>query len=216
MPRARLLAVAAFALAAVAVAVADAPKKEEKPARPTTKEEFAALAKDGPKPPWLLFPGQTRVQDEIKYGTVVAVSADAIEIRPSGKKEGTVKYPPHALLATGAVCHWVSDAHCYLLDDVRKGDVVILGVGTVDQDKGAECFYVRIHERPGGAVPPSRKPSDTKPYHLEREYELYYKRQGLETPEEVKTAAEKRRFLAEKGIPIPPEEPKKDDPKKKD
>jgi len=51
-------------------------------------------------------------------------------------------------------------------------------------------------------VPPSRKPSDTKPYHLDREYELFYQRKGEKTPEELKTAEEKRKFLLEKGVPL--------------
>lgn len=193
---------------------ADSPKEQiaskEKAARPTTKEEFAALAKEGPKPPWRPFSGvgHKRVREELLDGTVVAVSADVIEVRPKGKKE-TVKFPPHALLATGAVCHWEHDSTCYLLDDVQKGDVVVVAYGTVDKVKGPECFYLCIRERPGGVVPPSRKPSDTRPYHLEREYELFFERQGLKTPEEEKTAAEKRRFLLSKGITPPEKDDKK-------
>jgi len=193
-----------------------ASKEKEKAVRPTTKEEFAALAKDGPKPPWLPFTGQQRVLDERIRGTVVEVSADAIEVRPKGKKE-TVKFPPHVLLATGAVCHWETDSTCYLLDDVQKGDFVLVSYGTVDKEKGPECFYVSIQERPGGVVPPSRKPSDTKPYHLDREYELFYERKGEKTPEALKSAEEKRKFLVERGVPLTAagtrEPPKKDEKK---
>ncbi|MEO2090891.1 MAG: hypothetical protein ABGY75_15535 [Gemmataceae bacterium] len=218
--------VALWLLAACGVsALADPPKEQpaakEKASRPTTNEEFAALAKEGPRPPWMPFSGvgHKMVTGEIIHGTVVEVSADAVEIRPKGKKE-TVKFPPHALLATGAVCHWETDCDCYLLDDVQKGDLVILRVGKVDKVKGAECFHIRIHERPGGVVPPSRKPSDTNPYHLQREYELFWERQGLKTPEELKTLADKMKFRAERGQlpPLPPvwNPPEKKDDKKKD
>ena len=118
--------------------------------------------------------------------------------------------------ASGAVCHWETDSRCYLLDDVQRGDVVTLGVGTVDKYVGVECLYVTIRERPGGVMPPSRKPSDTKPYHIQREYELYYERKGEKTPEELKTAEEKRKFLLEKGVKLPPAgelPPKKEDKK---
>ncbi len=81
----------------------------------------------------------------------------------------------------------------------------MLAVGTVDEKIGDECFYLKIRERPGGFVPASRKPSDTKPYHLTREYELYYERMKLETPESLKTADEKKKYLAEKGMPILPD-----------
>jgi hypothetical protein len=218
--------VALWVLTACGVsAQADHPKEQpaskEKATRPTTKEEFAALAKAGPRPPWMPFSGvgHKMAQEEIIHGTVVAVSADSIEILPKGKKEA-VKFAPHTLLATGGVCHWVSDSLCYLLDDVQKGDVVLISVGTVDNVKGPECYYVRIRERPGGVVPPSRKPSDTKPYHLQREYELSYERKGEKTPEELKTLADKMKFRAERGQlpPLPPvgNPPEKKDDKKKD
>ena len=61
-----------------------------------------------------------RVHDERITGTVVAVSREFIEIRPEGKGE-TVKYPPHTLLDTGAVCHWETESCCYLLDDGAGG-----------------------------------------------------------------------------------------------
>lgn len=179
-------------------------EKQASPAkkRPTTKEEFAELAKEHPSPPWFPYPGRNRVNDDRVYGTVVEVSADSIEVRPFGKKE-TVKYPPHVLLATGAVCHWLLDDGCYLLDDVKKGDEVMLGVGTVDKEKGAECFYVSITKRSGDVVPPSRKLS-SKPYHLSQQRRLDFEAKGEFTPEELKDYAEKQKLYAEKGLPPPP------------
>lgn len=196
-------------------------KQEDK--RPTTREEFAALAKAGPKPPWIPFgPGHKMVRDEMIDGTVMAVSREAIEIRPWGKKE-TVKYPPHTLLDTGAVCHWETDAQCYLLDDVKKGDEVLLGFGTVDKEKGEECFYVRIRKRPGGVIPPSRKPSELLPYHRDTQAEIDHFEKGTPLPEHLQPKT------TPTGRPLPPSgppltAPKEDpvapppagDPKKKD
>jgi len=180
-------------------------KDEEK--RPTTKEEFAALAKAGPRPPWLPFgPGHNMVRDETIDGTVVAVSRAAIEIRPWGKKE-TVKYPPHTLLDTGAVCHWETDSHCYLLDDVQKGDEVMLGVGTVDKEKGEECFYVRIRKRPGGVIPPSRKPSERLPYHRDTQAEIDHFEKGTPLPEHLQPKT------TSNGRPLPPSLPPPTAPK---
>lgn len=174
--------------------------KKDEPKRPTTKEEFAALAKEGPKPPWRL----TSFNEEILDGSVVDVSRESIEIQLKGKKE-TAKYPPHTLLDTGAVCHWQFDSQCYLLDDVKKGDVVVLSVGTVDKEKGPECFWLSIRERPGGVVPPSRKPSFPKAYHLEQQKEIEDSRNGIpkkEKPPEPSTKA---------GEPPPAGDPKKKD-----
>ena len=170
MPPARLLAAAALALAAAAVA-ADPPKAEAK-TRPTTKEEFAALAKENPMPRWLPYKNNPkRVAVKHVHGTVVDVGEEFIEIVPKGQQKA-VTYPAHVLLATGAVCHWLTDSECYLLDDVRKGDEVVLGVGTVEKEVGEECFYLTIRKRPGGVIPASRKPREHKPYHLERQAEI--------------------------------------------
>lgn len=87
---------------------------------PTTKEEFAAIAKRHPLPPWLPFsdPGHKRVVTEYVCGEVVDVGDDYIEVRPTGKKKA-VRLPTHVLLATGGVCHWEGDNACYLLPGGR-------------------------------------------------------------------------------------------------
>ena len=186
---------------------AEETKKGEK-RRPTTLEEFEELAKEGPKPPWLPFgPQHKRVGDDKIEGLVVAVSREFIEIRPLGKKE-TVKYPPHTLLDTGAVCHWLTECNCYLLDDVRKGDMVIVGVGTVDKDKGAECFYVSIRKRPGGVVPASRKPREVNPYHLDRQAEIDHAEKGTPLPEHLRAKATPTGRVVPPATPPPPPEKK--------
>lgn len=193
---------------------ADPPKAK----RPTTPEEFEAAAKAGPKPPWRDPKLLVDERKEAVNGTVVAVSADEIEIRPVGKKE-TVKYPPHALLASGGVCHYMGDQNSYLLDDIQKGDIVNALVGTVDKEKGDECFCLSIRERPGGVIPPSRKPEDEKPYHKQRQRELDYAAKGEYTPERLQEHEERRKLNAEKGLPPPPPlKPLKlpDAPQKKD
>lgn len=153
--------------------------------RPTTREEFAELAKDGPLPPWLPFRGQKRVHDEKVDGTVVSVNAGVIELEVKGKND-TVKYPAHELLSTGAVCHWLTDSCCYLLDDVKKGDVVIVGVGVVDKKRGEECFYVSIRKRPGKEVPASRKVSEAAPHHKIQQARNEYEEKGTPIPKHLK------------------------------
>jgi hypothetical protein len=150
------------------------------------------------------------VNDERVRGTVVRVSSDSIEILPADGKE-SLQYSPHELLASGAVCHWVTDSECYLLDDVRAGDEVLLGVGTVDKENGTQCFYVSIRKRPDGKIPPSRKPNDLKPYHLTRQRELDHEARGEPLPEDVKAAEDKKK-LTEKRMLLPPGT----DPNKKD
>lgn len=83
--------------------------------------------------------------------------------------------------------------------------MVVLSVGTVDKAKGPECFWLSIRERPGGGVPPSRKPSFPKAYHLERQKEIEDARNGIpktEKPPEPPTKA---------GQPPPAGDPMKKD-----
>jgi hypothetical protein len=198
--------------------LAEAVPKQHAEARPTTEEEFKELAKLHPFPSWLKRGG---VQNTAVDAVGVAVSADEIEVRPKNQTT-TVKYPPHAHLATGAVCHWVSDRGCYLLDDVKKGDWVRLWVGTADKEKGEECFYLSILKRPGEKVPASRKPSDCGPYHLYRQRQNEYDERGEYPPEELELYLKMRLEDAKEGrvrAPLPPKTPRvtfDDFPKQKD
>ncbi|MCU0702916.1 MAG: hypothetical protein MUF18_02880 [Fimbriiglobus sp.] len=182
---------------------------ESRPKRPTSKEEFAALAKEGPLPPWQPALGRSRVHDQRIDGTVVDVSADFIEIRLKDKNE-TVKYPAYTLLITGAVCHWQTDCDCYLLDDVKKGDVVIVGVGIPEMGADTHCFFVSIRERPGGKVPASRKPSEYNLYHIDQEKELAYRKKLAEEKKQTapppKTAAKDDKPAKEEKRPTTTEE----------
>jgi hypothetical protein len=180
--------------------------EKERPKLPTTMKEFAALAKDGPIPPWYPYTGHSPIPVDHIDAIVVKVSDVSIEVRVKDKKE-TVKYPAHTLLATGAVCHWESDSLCYLLDDVKKGDEVVLGVGVEDKMKGSECLYLTIRRRPGGVIPPSRKPDLPKPYHEERQRAVEYEDRGEYTPEELKDHEFVVQFSKEKGLPPPPDLP---------
>jgi hypothetical protein len=192
-------------LIAMGVAVsADPPAKmdKEKAKRPTTPEEFEALAKEGPKPPWMPFANQTPVRVNNIDGTVMKVTTESIKIRLKGSDD-TATFPPHSLLATGAVCHWEHDATCYLLDDVKVGDEVILGIGTVGKGK-PECFYLSIRWRPEEKVPASRKPSEPNPYHKRQQYQNEYDDRGEHTPEELRTHEEKKQFCEKRGLPPPP------------
>jgi hypothetical protein len=186
----------------------EAPAEEKrKLKRPTTKEEFAALAKEGPLPPWLPTNGPGGVMEKLLDATVVSVTDQAIEVEVAGRK-GSTTYPAHELLVSGGLCHWESDSHCYLLDDVKKGDEVLMGVGTVDKKRGEECFYVSIRRRPGGEVPESRKPSKVNPYHLSRQREVEYEDRGEYTPERLAAYEMVRAFRESKGLPPPPPLPK--------
>lgn len=201
----RLSLFTAFLLGGVAMS-ADPPakpdKNQEKAKRPTTKEEFEALAKAGPKPPWIPFAEQTRVNAEYIDGTVLAVSEKIIKIRLKGKDD-TATFPPHALLASGAVCHWEGDSHSYLLDDVKVGDEVMLAVGTVDKTKGVECFFLSIRWRPNAKVPASRNPSEPNPYHKRRQYQNEYDDRGEHTPEELQAHEDEKRSNMKRGLPPP-------------
>jgi hypothetical protein len=182
------LCVLAFAVTATVGADPPAQKsKSESQDRkgPTTTEEFAELASQGPRPPWKKFRNQVNVHVDHIDGTVVAVSAESIEIQLKGKKE-TVKYPPHTLLESGAVCHWENDCNCYLLEDVRKGDVVVLGVGIPEQGADTQCFYISIRKRPEGVVPPSRKPSSYPAYHDNQQAEIDHEEKGTPLPEHLR------------------------------
>ena len=72
----------------------------------------------------------------------------------------------------------------------------MLRVGTVDKEKGVECFCVNINKRPGDVVPPSRKPSGTYPYHVNRQARIDHEEKGVPLPER----------LQPKGDPIGPKE----------
>lgn len=212
----KLIAVVVVLLTAWPTFAADPPASEKPVAtknkpRPTTVEEFAALAKEGPLPPWQSFRGHPEVDVQRVTGTVVGVSAEAIEVRPKGEKEA-MKYPAHTLLRTGAVCHWQTDSNCYLLDDVQKGDEVMVAYGTVDKEKGPECFYLKIRRRPGGVIPASRKPSEGKEYHVRRQKEVEYEEKGELTPQDIKDYEEKKKLYEKRGLPtplppLPPEKP---------
>jgi hypothetical protein len=210
MTRSLCLPMIAILIASLHLPAADPPAKPatDKPAAkgekpkaklPTTKAEFKAVAEKLPRPPWIADDsGRQEAEDRGVWGVVVRATADNITIRPDGEKED-VTYPAHILLVTGAVCHWEDDPDCYLLPDVRKGDEVRLTVGTVDKDVGMECFCITIRKRPGGEVPPSRKPEGDEPWHV-RQTQAYLDK-------EAKKAQERR------DNPEPKIEKKKDDKK---
>lgn len=172
------------------------------------------MDKWGPRPPWHMYrPPHKTVYHEKPDGTVVEVSDKFIEIRRKGD-EGTVKYPPHFLLATGRVVVWENDSKGYLLEDVKKGDEVTLCVGTEANEKGVECFWVKITRRPGGVIPASRKPSDVHPYHVEQQAKIDNAEKGTPLPENLQPLPPVKALKPV--VPAKPmEEPKKDDPKAK-
>lgn len=136
------------------------------PYLPRTKEETDIYDQWGPFPPWLPFGKQSRVTDHKVEGVVTDADEKSITITVKGWAE-SFKYPAHILLLTGRVVHWESEKNCYLLADVKEGDEVTLGIGTVVEDD--ECFYIRIRKRSGGEVPPARKAPSGDPYHRKQQ-----------------------------------------------
>jgi hypothetical protein len=179
------------------------------PAKPPSrqaKEWGEFIERWGPPPPWEDFGplvNHTRVDSEHWEGTVVTIDPAFIEVRKKGEREG-VKYPAHYLLSSGRVVPWVSDLDAYLLDDVKKGDEVLIKVGTADKEKGEECFTVRILKRPGGTVPAPRKLTNLRLYHRDRQAEIDHEEKGTPLPEHLQR--QRRPF-----VKAPPTAPKPSD-----
>lgn len=142
-------------------------------------------------------------------GTVLDVSDKFIEVKP--KDGGEVKkFTPHTLLATGRLPIWErSDCRCYMLEDVRKGDEVSVGFGTVVPADGEQAFFVMILKRPGGKLPPTRKITLDHPYHTDQQAINDYEEFGTPLPKHLQKKAQ---YLKAPAV-VPP---LATDPKKKD
>lgn len=147
---------------------------------------------------------------------MVRVTDDLIEIREKVKDLVVVNtYPAHDYLAAGKVQSGAPDNYAYRLQDVKKGDVVRIGVLT--ESEKMYCAEICIRERPGGNIPASQRPTENKPYHLKRQAQLDEEQKGVSIPQNLRspfagmTAQEVIRLLDE----VRPAE-KKDDPKKDD
>lgn len=149
-------------------------------------EDFIAFLNEwGPYPPWLPHSKRPPVECNSRTGCVTSVSDKFLEIRDESTTE-VIKLPPHHLLATGRVVVWESDPFCYLLSDVKKGDIVRIRSGTVDPEKGEELFWVSIRKRPGGRVPPTRKITRSCFYHLDQQAKIDHEEKGTPLPERLR------------------------------
>jgi len=77
-------------------------------------------------------------------------------------------------------------------------------------------FYVCIRKRPGGVVPPSRKPSTPFSYHQDRQAEIDHEEKGIPLPERLGPKGRDPGDPPPKKSVIPPagDPPKKKDEKK--
>lgn len=157
---------------------ADPPVEGQKP-KAVTQKEIDELK--GTVPPWKSR-GPDGVRAERKRGKVVAVTKQFIEVQGDGEKTAT-RYLAHEALAGGRVVYWETDAWCYLLDDVKVGDEVCVGTGTIKDTTFA--FYLSIEKRPGGKIPPSRKPSDSRPYHEYQQARIDLEEKGTPIPDRL-------------------------------
>ncbi len=103
---------------------------------------------------------------------VLAVTPSAIMVSSLKNENGIkinqiVTFPFHHRLACGSFNQLnVFDSFCYTRDDVRAGDRIDLQ-HRVFRNNIDYCIDFRIRERPGGAVPPTRRyrTGDFKPHH---------------------------------------------------
>ncbi len=197
-PLAVVLALLLFGLASQA----EPPTGGLKPPNKLTREEIKKLR--GDFPPWTT-DGPDSIALVRKSGTVMAVGKDFIEVRAVGETEA-VRYLAHEILSSGRIIYWEPDGYCYLLGDVKVGDEVGMGTGTLRDTNFA--LFVCITRRPGGKIPPSRNPDESRPYHEYRQARIDYKEKGIPIPEHLRD----KHANEPKPVKAPPTE-KKDDKK---
>ena len=71
------------------------------------------------------------------------------------------RLPVADMLATGDIHEWAGDFFAYGLADVQVGDIIEVGMIKDEEDNQVYIHEIRIEERPGGLVPPSRRPGQT-------------------------------------------------------
>jgi hypothetical protein len=147
------------------------------------KEWAAFMDVWGPRPPWQVYRSPHRTVECLRWdGTVLAVSDRSIEVLRD-VDDKPIRYPAHFLLATGRVLAWEMESQCFLLEDVKVGDQVIVAVGTEDEGRGEECFLVSIRRRPGGKIPPSRTQTQLHPYHVQQQAKIDLIEKGTPLPD---------------------------------
>lgn len=172
---------------------ADPPFDGQKKRPQLTEDEIKKLK--GPIPPWIPAAHGRDVNDIRNEGKVVAVAKDSITILVDGEKNPT-KYPAHEALNSGRVIYWEGDPTCYLLEDVKVGDEVSVGTGTIKDTTFA--LYISIRKRPDGKIPPSRNPNTNQPWHELMQARIDFKEKGIPIPEHLLDSEERARLKAQK------------------
>ncbi len=127
--------------------------------------------------------------EEYLSGRVLAVTESAIMVSSSQNGDGfkinrVVTLPFHHRLASGSFNRLaIFEGYCYTRDDVRAGDLIDIH-HRVFQNKIDYCVEFRIRERPGGAVPPSRRYriGDFQPHHERANAGLAERRDKIPVP----------------------------------
>lgn len=98
-----------------------------------------------------------------RWKTGIAVVATNVSITIITEQKQQITYPFHLRLANGQVNRKATDGEAYLPNDIQIGDTVHLTLFPVEEID--YCVALGIRWRPGGKIPPSRKPKDWKPAH---------------------------------------------------
>jgi hypothetical protein len=179
--RTRILSLSALGVLIAGLATsADPPSGGKKQRPPLTDEELQKLK--GPIPPWIPAAHGRDVNDVRKEGKVVATAKDSITILVDGEKNPT-KYLAHEVLNSGRIIYWEGDPTCYLLEDVKVGDEVSVGTGTIKDTTFA--LYISILKRPEGKIPPSRNPNTSQPWHEWKQARIDLEEKGTPIPEHL-------------------------------
>lgn len=152
-------------LALFAAVIAFVASCEQRPAGEKTPATNAVAKKPHPETSRKSSKYTPTLSRHIPGAKVVAVDAASITLfldtncSPLDVKGWQVRqFPAADMLAKGDIHEWAGDMHAYGLADVQIGDILNVGILIDAEDKLAYVYEIGIEERPGGLVPPSRRP----------------------------------------------------------
>lgn len=135
--------------------------------------ELANIEGNGAPAPKPLRPDFSRKSK--RYSVTGAGHVGSVKVRAVGKASLTLfidtnyapldvkgwqvrELPVVDMLANGDIQEWAGDAYAYGISDVQVGDIIKVGLRPDDEDGLVYVYEISIVERPGGVVPPSRRP----------------------------------------------------------